>query len=171
MVAATDPPMPGLRWPGVRRVLVLGVGQLSVGALLFLAAGTLGWPRGWIFLAAWMGQMLGMRLVVAWKTPELLNVRGSRHAGTKDFDSKLLHLYYLLIYVFPVVAGLDHRYGWLPLPSATVFVGLACVLFAALMVGVFVTRTALEDRVLAQELEGYAAYARRTRGRLVPTVW
>ena len=32
-------------------------------------------------------------------------------------------------------------------------------------------RTALEDRTLRRELDGYADYARRVRYRLVPGVW
>ena len=40
-------------------------------------------------------------------------------------------------------------------------------LFAALLV----VRTALEDRVLREELAGYEAYAGRVRWRLVPYVW
>lgn len=35
----------------------------------------------------------------------------------------------------------------------------------------FIVRTALEDRTLTQELEGYQEYARRTRYRLVPGLW
>jgi protein-S-isoprenylcysteine O-methyltransferase Ste14 len=35
----------------------------------------------------------------------------------------------------------------------------------------YVARTALEDRFLQRELEGYADYARRVRHRLVPGVW
>jgi protein-S-isoprenylcysteine O-methyltransferase Ste14 len=34
-----------------------------------------------------------------------------------------------------------------------------------------VVRTALEDRTLRQELEGYAEYARRVRFRLIPGIW
>jgi len=34
-----------------------------------------------------------------------------------------------------------------------------------------VVRTGLEDRFLRSELEGYAAYAARTRRRLIPAVW
>jgi len=34
-----------------------------------------------------------------------------------------------------------------------------------------VLRTALEDRTLRLELEGYAAYARRVKYRLVPAIW
>ena len=36
---------------------------------------------------------------------------------------------------------------------------------------VLVIRTALEDRVLRAELEGYCAYAQRVRYRLLPGVW
>ena len=35
----------------------------------------------------------------------------------------------------------------------------------------FVVRTALEDRTLQKELDGYTAYAERTRYRLLPGVW
>ena len=42
---------------------------------------------------------------------------------------------------------------------------------AAVIVIVFVIRTALEDRTLQVELPGYTAYAQRTRYRLVPGVW
>lgn len=42
---------------------------------------------------------------------------------------------------------------------------------AAVVVVVLVVRTALEDRTLRAELDGYADYATRTRDRLVPGVW
>ena len=42
---------------------------------------------------------------------------------------------------------------------------------AALMLILFVFRTALEDRTLQAELEGYAEYARCVRYRLLPGVW
>jgi protein-S-isoprenylcysteine O-methyltransferase Ste14 len=35
----------------------------------------------------------------------------------------------------------------------------------------FVVRTVLEDRTLQRELDGYAAYARQVRYRLVPGIW
>jgi protein-S-isoprenylcysteine O-methyltransferase Ste14 len=35
----------------------------------------------------------------------------------------------------------------------------------------YAVRTALEDRTLRAELPGYAAYAQRTRYRLLPRVW
>ncbi len=42
---------------------------------------------------------------------------------------------------------------------------------AGLSVALFVVRTLLEDRVLADELPGYRAYAQQTRSRLLPGVW
>jgi protein-S-isoprenylcysteine O-methyltransferase Ste14 len=39
------------------------------------------------------------------------------------------------------------------------------------VLGVFVWRTAFEDRVLHAELAGYAEYAQRVRFRLVPGIW
>jgi protein-S-isoprenylcysteine O-methyltransferase Ste14 len=47
----------------------------------------------------------------------------------------------------------------------------AAVAATAVIVLVLVVRTALEDRTLRAELEGYADYARRVRFRLVPGVW
>ncbi len=40
----------------------------------------------------------------------------------------------------------------------------------AMVVGV-VARTALEDRMLREELDGYQSYAERTRYRLMPGIW
>ena len=42
---------------------------------------------------------------------------------------------------------------------------------AALIVSVFVVRTALEDRTLQAELPGYREYAQHVRYRLLPGVW
>ncbi len=42
---------------------------------------------------------------------------------------------------------------------------------AALALGGYVVRTALEDRTLQEELPGYREYAQRTRWRLLPGVW
>jgi len=42
---------------------------------------------------------------------------------------------------------------------------------AALTAALLVARTALEDRTLRVELEGYAAYAGRVRRRLLPGIW
>jgi len=42
---------------------------------------------------------------------------------------------------------------------------------ATVLCAVLAVRTALEDRTLRTELDGYAEYARRVRFRLLPGVW
>ena len=53
-------------------------------------------------------------------------------------------------------AFLDSRWAFLP------------AVFTAV---VLIVRTALEDRFLRRELEGYREYARKVRHRLLPGVW
>jgi protein-S-isoprenylcysteine O-methyltransferase Ste14 len=48
---------------------------------------------------------------------------------------------------------------------------LVALIPAVINVGLFVLRTALEDRTLQRELPGYSDYAQRTRYRLMPSVW
>ena len=44
-------------------------------------------------------------------------------------------------------------------------------LFGFLMVALILRRTAHEDRILLEQLEGYAEYARKVRYRILPGVW
>jgi protein-S-isoprenylcysteine O-methyltransferase Ste14 len=44
-------------------------------------------------------------------------------------------------------------------------------LIGVAMLPAFVRRTAMEDRTLREQLEGYAAYAEKVRYRLIPGVW
>jgi protein-S-isoprenylcysteine O-methyltransferase Ste14 len=43
--------------------------------------------------------------------------------------------------------------------------------FSGVLVVMVVIRTALEDRMLLRELQGYTEYARRVKYRLIPMVW
>jgi protein-S-isoprenylcysteine O-methyltransferase Ste14 len=56
--------------------------------------------------------------------------------------------------------------------ATPLMLGSAWTFVPAGLVGVlFAVRTELEDRTLRRELQGYEAYAKRTRFRLVPWVW
>ncbi len=48
---------------------------------------------------------------------------------------------------------------------------LWAVIPAVLAAIALVVRTALEDRTLREELDGYSGYAQRVRYRLVPGIW
>jgi protein-S-isoprenylcysteine O-methyltransferase Ste14 len=79
-----------------------------------------------------------------------------------------------------VVTSGPYRYVRHPMYSAILIMwpGIAlelgswlALIPAAVIVVVFVIRTALEDKTLQAELPGYAEYAQRTRYRLLPGVW
>ena len=58
-------------------------------------------------------------------------------------------------------------YGGMPLALGSYW----ALIPAGLAALVLVVRTALEDRMLQKELEGYEEYAGRVRYRLVPGIW
>ncbi|MCK4835568.1 MAG: isoprenylcysteine carboxylmethyltransferase family protein [Candidatus Aminicenantes bacterium] len=56
--------------------------------------------------------------------------------------------------------------------SLALIMGSLWALIPAGLIGIlFVIRTVLEDRVLKEELSGYAEYARKVRYRLIPGIW
>jgi len=60
----------------------------------------------------------------------------------------------------------------LPLPGIALALSSAWTLIpAAVALAIAITRTALEDRTLQEELPGYREYARRVRYRLVPGIY
>jgi protein-S-isoprenylcysteine O-methyltransferase Ste14 len=68
------------------------------------------------------------------------------------------HPGYLGQIIFSLASALALGSVWALIPSS---------LFAALLV----VRTALEDRTLQDELEGYKEYTQRVRHRLIPYIW
>jgi hypothetical protein len=48
---------------------------VSIGALLFLSAGTLDWPNAWIFMAEFVLGGLALTLWLAWRDPGLFKER------------------------------------------------------------------------------------------------
>ena len=79
-----------------------------------------------------------------------------------------------------VATGGPYRYvrhpgyvGYLLSALATplIFGSLWALILEGLVVCLFVIRTALEDRTLLEELDGYRAYAAQVRYRLLPGVW
>ncbi len=79
-----------------------------------------------------------------------------------------------------VVTTGPYRYVRHPMYAGMIFFGPSIPLFlgswwtfvpCGLIVVLFITRTAMEDKTLQEELEGYAEYAGRVRYRLLPGVW
>jgi protein-S-isoprenylcysteine O-methyltransferase Ste14 len=204
--------------------------------ILFVAAGTLRWVRGWVYLVYVFLLETGTLIVLAKRAPETLRQRGMRHVGVKTFDKAFMVCWLCLSFIAPAVAGLDKRFNWSHMPMVALYcgvilmaivwplatwamvenehfeqlvriqsdrshhvvtsgpyqivrhpgytgsiVGTFCTPFilgtwytlipAGAIILLFIIRTALEDRTLRRELEGYDSYAQQTRFRLIPGIW
>ncbi len=98
----------------VIRILIF---LLFVPVTLFLAAGRIDWPMGWLYAILGSVLSLGSRALMARKHPDLVAERASfRDAeGIKEWDKKLVPwIAQILPFIVLIVAGLDKRFGWSP---------------------------------------------------------
>lgn len=95
-------------------------------AALFGGAGRFDWLRGWVYCAAYLSMLAAAALFVHRTNPELFEARARwRHRDTKSFDKVFLAVFLPSNYVLPAIGGLDNaRFGWWPLPFATVYPGV-----------------------------------------------
>lgn len=98
-------------------------GLFLVGLLLFLPAGTLAYPNGWLFCGLLFLPMLLLGILLFWKAPSLLEKR-LRSRETQPEQKRVIALSVLLFIGGFTVAGLDFRFGWTAVPDWVV--GLAC---------------------------------------------
>ena len=112
-------------------------GLLIVALLLFVPAGTLDYWQAWLFIAVLFGPMLVMGVVLMCRNPELLRKRLSAKEREGEQKSVVLMSSLLFVAVF-VTAGLNHRFGWWPLPNGVVIAAaitffLGYVMYAEVM--------------------------------------
>ena len=90
-------------------------GVALVALLLFLPAGTIHWPRGWLFMGVLFIPMLGAGIVMMLKNPALLRRR--LNAKEKEMSQKQnIALSGGMFVAGFALAGLDYRFHWLQLP-------------------------------------------------------
>jgi protein-S-isoprenylcysteine O-methyltransferase Ste14 len=86
-------------------------------AALFVSAGTLDWPMGWVYFIIYIGLALLSRLIGLRYTPDLMEERGAA-LGKADAQpgDKLLVILVALVGPFAtaVVGGLNRQYSWPP---------------------------------------------------------
>jgi hypothetical protein len=95
--------------------------------ILCVAAGTLRWLRGWIWVVFTLFLETTTLIILARRAPETIKERGKRHAGVKTFDKAFMVCWLALSLIAPVVAGLDKRFGWSHMPMATLYCGIVLV--------------------------------------------
>ena len=107
-------------------------GVILVGTLIFLPAGTLAFPNGWLLMGILFVPMFCAGLVMMAKNPYLLSRR--LDAKEKEAEQSLVvKLSGLMFLAGFILAGLDFRFGWLPLPGWVSTVGAVFFLLSYLM--------------------------------------
>ena len=107
-------------------------GVLLVGALIFAPAGTVHFASGWLLMGILFVPMFAVGLVMLKKNPKLLEKRLQVNEKEKT-QSTVVKLSGLMFIAGFVLAGLDFRYQWLPLPSWVNIAAAAAFLLAYLM--------------------------------------
>jgi protein-S-isoprenylcysteine O-methyltransferase Ste14 len=97
--------------------------------VLFLPAGNWAWPKGWLFVLAFLASAT-LASVFVWRVnPEIFLARSRFHKGTKRWDMILLgFLFPVMIAIFPVAALDDARFHSSEVPWWAVGVGYILLL-------------------------------------------
>ena len=95
------------------------VGLLMIGVLLFVPAGTLFYPHGWLFIGLLFAPMAVLGAVLLVRAPALLEKRLDAKE-TQRTQKAVVALSGLLFFIGFVVAGLDFRFGLTHVPTPCV---------------------------------------------------
>ena len=104
-------------------------GLVMVALLLFVPAGSLAYPNGWLFISLLFIPMLVLGFVLLFKAPELLEKRLNAKEEQGE-QQKVVGLSALLFLAGFVIAALDFRFGWSQLPGWLVLAASAVLLLS-----------------------------------------
>lgn len=107
-------------------------GLVLVGLLLFLPAGTIHYPCGWLLMAVLFVPMFIVGVLMLLRSPELLRKR--LDAKEKEAEQKsVVALSGIMFIAAFVVAGLNFRYSWIAMPTWSVWSAVAVFLLSYIM--------------------------------------
>lgn len=108
------------------------LGLILIGLLLFVPAGTMKYPNGWLQIAVLFIPMLFAGLFLMLKNPELLKKR--LNAREEESEQKTVVAFCGIMFLAAyIVAGLSFRFRWIMLPKWAVIIGMVAFLFAYAM--------------------------------------
>lgn len=113
----------------IQAIVKFIAGVVLVGLLVFLPAGTVRFFNGWLFMGILFIPMFLAGIFMMFKNPKLLESRLDAKEKEKE-QNLVVKLSGLMFLAGFIVAGLDFRFGWLPLPKS-VCIGSTVVFLAA----------------------------------------
>ena len=102
---------------------------LTMGLLLFVAAGTLLYWQAWVYLAIFFGAAALTTVYLMRTDPALLQrrLKGGPTAETRPAEKVIMLATSAGFIALLVVPALDHRYGWSAVPTYGIIIGDALV--------------------------------------------
>ena len=108
------------------------IGLIIICALLFIPAGTLDYPNGWLFIALLFIPMFIAGIIMLFKSPNLLRRR--LNAKEEEDEQKTVILISGIIFLIAfILAGLNFRFGWFKLPTVVIIIASVIFLIAYIM--------------------------------------
>ena len=108
------------------------IGLIIICILLFIPAGTLNYPNGWLFIALLFIPMFFAGIIMFFKSPDLLRRR--LNANEEEDEQKIVILISGIIFLLAfILAGLNFRLGWYHLPQAVIIIASIIFLLAYIM--------------------------------------
>ncbi|MCR5415990.1 MAG: isoprenylcysteine carboxylmethyltransferase family protein [Pseudobutyrivibrio sp.] len=116
----------------LQAIIKFMVGLLIVGLLLFVPAGTIYYPNGWLLIIILFVPMFMAGIVMMFKNPTLLKKRlnAKESEGEQKVVVALSGIMFLAAFI---VAGLNYRFKWMILPNGVVIIGTIVFLLAYVM--------------------------------------
>ena len=131
----------------VKAVCKYLAGVVLLGLLIFLPAGTLRFPRGWLLMGLLFIPMLIAGVVMMLYDPALLEKRLNAKEDQGEQREVIVQSGIMFVVAF-VLAGLNFRFGWLILPKWVTWAASAIFLLAYLMWGEVLRENAFLSRTV-----------------------
>lgn len=106
----------GLDAYGRRRILQVILTLAIAVVLVFIAAGSITFLWGWIYLGTSAVALIFGAAYVLKRNPQAINERGRPAEGQKGWDKVLMAIYIPLFLGVYILSGLDARFGWSQVP-------------------------------------------------------
>ena len=108
------------------------IGLVIICILLFIPAGTINYPNGWLFIALLFIPMFFAGIIMLFKSPDLLRRR--LNAKEEEDEQKTVILISGIIFLLAfILAGLNFRFGWFKLPTVVIIIASVIFLIAYIM--------------------------------------
>lgn len=108
------------------------IGLIIICVLLFIPAGTIDYPNGWLFIALLFVPMFFAGIIMFLKAPDLLRRR--LNAKEEEDEQKMVLLVSGIMFLLAfILAGLNFRFGWFKLPTAVIIMASIIFLLAYIM--------------------------------------